>query len=160
VLDEQGVDGDPVLRVDLRREVPLGLLGRPGPNDPEPVRDPVDVGVDRDRRYPVPEDEDAVRGLRADAGHRRELVERPRDRPLESVPDLDRDPTQHPGLRVVEPGAADQPLDLPHGSVGERIRVRIPGEEPFAGHVGRLVPRALREDRSDEDLEGILRVVA
>jgi hypothetical protein len=68
VLDEERIDRDPVARIDRLAESRFGLFGSPGPDDAETVRDAVHVGVDRDRRDPVAEDEDAVRGLGADTG--------------------------------------------------------------------------------------------
>jgi hypothetical protein len=66
VLDEERVHRDPEALVDALAERRLGLLRALGPDDAETVRDPMDVGVDRDRGDTVPEDKDAVRGLRAD----------------------------------------------------------------------------------------------
>jgi hypothetical protein len=71
VLHEEGVERDPVRGVDHSGERALGLLGGPGSDDAEAVRDAMDVRVDRDRGDPVPEHEDAVGGLGTDTGHRR-----------------------------------------------------------------------------------------
>ena len=160
MLDEQGVDGDPVPRVDPFSQRSLGLFGRPGPHDAEPVRDPMDVGVHRDRRDPVAEDEDAVRGLRPDAGERHERFKVAGDHSAEPLQDLGRHPAEDPGLHPVEPRRPDQWFDLGRGGAGERRRVREPLEEAGACDVGVRVAGPLREDRADEDLERVLCVVA
>jgi hypothetical protein len=119
----------------------------------------VHVGVDRDRRDPVAEDQHAVRGLRADARERRQLLEGLRYRTVEPVPDLSRDDPEHAGLHVVEAGHPDERLDVGALRAGERGSVREPGEETRARDVRVRVARALREDRADEDLERVLGVV-
>jgi hypothetical protein len=160
VLDEQRVERDPVLRVDRPGEGPLGLLRRSRSDDPEPVRDPVDVRVDRDRRDPVAEDKDAVGRLGPDALQGRQLVERPGDHAPEAVEEVPGDLVDDPRLRVVESGPSDERLDRGRRSGGERWRVGVPGEQERARHVRRFVPRPLREDRPDQDLERVLGVVA
>jgi hypothetical protein len=117
------------------------------------------VRVDRDRRDPVSEDEDAVRGLGTDAGKRGQLLEGPGDRAGEPVEDLVRDDPKHVGLHTVEAGHPDQGLDVGPLRTGERRSVREPGEETGARNVGVRVAGALREDRADEDLERVLGVV-
>jgi len=159
VLDEQRVHRDPEARVDPLAERRLRLLGRPGPDDAEPVRDPVDVRVDRDRRDPVAEDEHAVRGLRPDPGERDELVERARDRPSEPPEDLAGAGADDPRLDPVEPSRADEPLQLGRPGPGEGRRVREPAEQERARPVGVRVARALGEDRADEHLERVLGMV-
>lgn len=160
MLDQERVQRDPVPLVDRRREGSLRLLRALRTDDPEPVRDPVDVGVDRDGGDPVPEDEDAVRGLGADAPKARQLVERAGNHPAEPPEDLGRDLPDDPGLGMVEPRAPDQRLDGSGRGPRERGRVRIPGEQSRARDVGRLVPGPLRKDRPDENLERVLGVVA
>ena len=160
MLDEERVHRDPVAGVDPLPKRRLGLIGRTGPDDAEAVGDPVDVGVDRDRRDPIPEDQHAVRGLRSDARQRDERVVLLRDLAAEPVEDLASDPTDHPGLHPVEPGHPDQRLDLRRPSVGQGLRVREPGEQLRAGGIGVGVPRPLREDGADQDLERVLGVVA
>ncbi len=159
MLDEQRIHGDPVLRIDGRGQGLLGLFGRPRAYDAQPVRDAMDVGVDGDRRDAVSEDEHAVRRLRADVGQARELLVRPGHGSGEPVEDLPRDGAQRAGLRVVEAGPADEPLDGRSRSRGERGRVRKTGEQLSARHVGRFVPGPLGEDRADQDLERVLGVV-
>ncbi len=159
MLDEQGIERDPVPLVDHRAEPRLGLLGGPGPDDPEPVRDAVDVGVDRDRGDPVAEDEHAVRGLRAHAPQREEVLHRPRDVAVEPVEELPGRVPDHPGLDVVEPGRPDQRLDRADPRRGEAPDVGVAREKERARAIGVLVPRPLREDRPDQDLERVLRVV-
>jgi hypothetical protein len=159
VLDEQGIERDPVLRVDGAGEFALRLLGGTRPHDAEAVRDPVDVGVDRDRRDPVSEHEHAVRRLGTDAVEGRQLVERTGDDPVKPAEEVARHRPDHPGLRVVESGPADERLDRPRRSGGEGGRVRVPREQEGARRVGRLVPGALGEDRTDEDLERVLGMV-
>ena len=159
MLHEQRVKGYPVRRVDHLPERGFGLLGGPRPDHAEPVRDPVHVGVDRDRRDAVPEHEHAVRGLRPDARERREEVERAGDLALETVEDRPGARADDPGLHPVEPGRTDQRLEAPRARPGERWRVGVAREEPGARDVGVRVPGPLREDRADQHLERILGVV-
>ena len=159
MLHEQRVKGYPVRRVDHLPERGFGLLGGPRPDHAEPVRDPVHVGVDRDRRDAVPEHEHAVRGLRPDARERREEVERAGDLALETVEDRPGARADDPGLHPVEPGRTDQRLEAPRARPGERWRVGVAREEPRARDVGVRVPGPLREDRADEHLERVLGVV-
>ncbi len=160
MLDEQRVQRDPVARVDHRAQPRLGLLGGPGPHDAEAVRDPVYVGVDGDRGDPVAENEDAVGGLRADAGQARELGERPGHHAAEPREDRLGAVADRPGLRPVETDRPDQRPDLGRAGRRERPGVGEPGEQRRGGDVGLLVARALREDRPDEDLERVDGVVA
>lgn len=160
MLNKKWVDRDPVLAGQHLAEAFLGLFGGSGAHDAEAVRDPMHVRVDGDRRDPVAEHEHAVRRLRADPGHRRQLFEGPGRTPAEPVAHFDRDPSEDAGLGVVEPGPVDKPLDLPHRGLRQGVRVRVPGEQVRAGDVGGFVPRALGEDRPDQHLERILRVVA
>ena len=159
MLDEERIDGDPEARVHALAERGFGLLGSTGPNDAETVRDAMHVGVDRDGRDPVPEDEDAVRGLGADAGEGRELLEAPGNGASEPTEDLPRDRPEDPRLHSVESGRPNQRLDLRPSRSSERGRVREPGEESGARDLGVRVAGALREDRADEDLERVLGVV-
>lgn len=160
MLDEERVERDPVPSVEDRAEPFLGLGRGPGAQDAEPVRDAVDVGVDRDRGDRVAEDEHAVRRLRADAGKRYEGVVGARDLAPEPLEDRPSALADHAALRPVESGRADQRLHLVRRGTGERARVGEPGEQPGRRNVGVRVPGALREDRADQDLEGVLRVVA
>ena len=160
MLDEQRIEGDPVLPGDDLPESLLGLLGGPGSDDAEPVRDPMDVGVDGDRGDPVTEDENAVRGLRADAGQRRELGVRVRHATAESAEEFGGAGADHARLGMVETGFSDQRLDRGRPGPGEGRGVRVAGEQPRARDVGRRVPRPLREDRPDQHLERVLGVVA
>jgi len=159
VLDEQWVERDPVPRVDRPGELALGLLGSSGPHDAESVRDPVDVRVDRDRGYPVPEHEHAVRRFGTDPVQGRQLVERAGDLPAEPVEEVAGHNPDHPSLRVVESRPPDERLDRGGRGAGEGRRVRVSREQERARHVGRLVPGALRKDRPDQDLERVFRVV-
>jgi hypothetical protein len=159
VLDEERVERDPEPRVDGGSQSVLGLLGGAGAHDPEPVRDPVDVGVDGHGRDPVAEDEDAVRGLRADPGEARERLKVPRHLPPEPVEESLRAAADPLALRTVEADGPDQALDLLAVGPCERPRVREPLEQPCARDVRLLVPRALGEDRADQHLERVLGVV-
>lgn len=160
MLDEERVERQPVPLGEPAAQRRLGRLGRIGPHDPEAVREPVDVGVDRDPRDPVAEDQHAVRRLRADARQRRELRERPRDGPSESIEDRPGAGADDPGLRPVEPHRVDPAFHLERGGRGERRGVREPREQARRRDVRLLVPRPLREDRPDQDLERVLGVVA
>ncbi len=88
MLDEQRVHRDPEARVHAFPEGRLGLLGSAGPHDAEPVRDAMHVSVHRYRRDAVPEDQNAVGGLRSDAGKRGEFLEGPGHDAAETVEDL------------------------------------------------------------------------
>jgi hypothetical protein len=160
VLDEQRVEGDPVSLRYRIAERGLRLLGRPCPHHAQTVGDAVHVGIDGDRRDTVAEDQDAVRRLRANAPDRGELLERPGNRTPESVEQFGGAGPNDPGLHPVEPGRADQRLDLGRFRSGEGGRVREPSEQPGARHVGVRVARPLGEDRSDQHLERVLGVVA
>ena len=159
MLHQERVQRDPVPGRDRPPQLRLGLLRALGADQPEPVRDPVDVGVDRDRRDPVAEDQDAVRGLRSDPGKARERREVARHRPLEPRQDLRRAAADRARLRAVESRAPDQRLDLLDRRGGERLGGTEPREKGGARDVGRLVPGALGEDRPDQDLERVLGVV-
>jgi hypothetical protein len=159
VLDQDRVDGDPVLRVDALPKRCLGLLGRAGTDHAEPVGDPVDVRVDRDRRDPVAEHEHAVGGLRADARERGELLEVPGNDPTEPLEDLAGHGPDHARFHAIEPRYADQGFDLARCGRRQALRVREPGEQARARDVGIGVAGALRKDRSDQHLERILGVV-
>jgi hypothetical protein len=160
VLYEQGVEGNPVRRVDDFAQCGLGSLRAPGSDDAQAVRDAVHVRVDGDRGDAVPEHEHAVRGLRAHAGEGHQGLVGARDLPPEPLEDLPGARPDHPGLDPVEPGRADQGFEGGRRGPGERRGVRVPGEQALARRVGVRVPRALGEDRSDEHLERILGVVA
>jgi hypothetical protein len=160
VLHEQRVERDPVRLGHDALERRFGLLGRRRPDHAEPVRDPMHMGVDRDRRSAVPEDEHAVRGLRAHPGQRRELFVGRRDLSAEPVEDLRGARPDRPRLRPVEPDLSDQRLEIRGVRPGEGRGVGEPGEQPGARDVRLLVPRPLGEDRSDQHLERILGVVA
>jgi len=159
VLDEQRVDGDPEARVHPLAELRFGLLGRSGAHDAETVGDAMHVGVDRDRRDPVPEDQDAVRGLGTDARKGGELLEGPGHGTAEALEDLVRDLPEDPRLHVIEAGHPDERLDLGAPRSGERGRVREPSEEARARDVRVRVARSLGEDRADQHLERVLGVV-
>jgi hypothetical protein len=88
VLNEQRVHGDPEALVHPFPEGRLGLFGSAGPHDAESVRDAMYVSIDRDRRDAVPEDQNAVGGLRSDAGKRGEFLEGPGHDAAEAVEDL------------------------------------------------------------------------
>jgi hypothetical protein len=113
MLDQERVERDPVSAIDASSERRLGLFGRARADDPEAVRDAVDVRIHRDRGDPVAEDEHAVRGLRPDPGESDQLLERPRDLAVPSVEDDAGTGTDDLRLRVVEPRRADQPLHRP-----------------------------------------------
>jgi hypothetical protein len=160
VLHQKGIERDPVAGVHPLAERGLGLFGCPGSDHAEAVRDPVHVRVDRDRRDAVAEDEDAVRGLRSDAGDGGELVEGPRDRASEAFEDLPGAVPHDLRFHPIEPRRSDERLDLRRPRAGERGGVREPGEEPGARRVRVGVPGTLRKDRADEHLERVLGVVA
>jgi hypothetical protein len=160
VLDEQRVHGDPEALVHPLPERRLGLLGSPGPNDAEPVRDAMHVRIDRYRGDPVAEDEHAVRGLRPDTTDRHELLEGSRYGAVETVEDIASARPDHARLHVVEPGPSNERFDLGGRRAGERDRVREPGEQPGARRVRVRIAGALGEDCPDEDLERVFGVVA
>jgi len=160
VLDEERVQRHPVPLGDDLPQDGLGLLGAPGPGDPQPLGDPVHVGVDRHRRDAVAEDKDAVRGLRSDAGERGQRGEFSWDGPPEPLEQRLGARPDRAGLGVVEADRADAPLDFGDRRAREAGGVREPAEQRGRGDVGLLVPGTLREDRADEHLERVLRVVA
>lgn len=159
MLDEQRVERDPVARVDALPQRLLGLFGGPGTDQPEPVRDTVDVRVDGDRRNAVAKDQDAVRRLRPDSRERKQLLHRGRYPAPPAGQDLPGTGAERPGLRPVEPGLSDQSLDGCDRGLRQRLGGGVAREQLRARAVGRLIPRALGEDRADEDLEGVLGVV-
>jgi len=55
VLHEERIERDPVPSIHDLPQASLRLLGRARSHDPEPVGDPMDVRIDRDRRDPVSE---------------------------------------------------------------------------------------------------------
>ncbi len=160
MLHEQRVQRDPVLAGDDLRERDLGLLGRPGADDAETVRDPVHVRVDRDRRDPVAEDQHAVRRLRPDGGQAHQFVVRSGHRAREPIEQFPGAGAYGPGLDAIETGRPDETLDVGGPGGGERSGIRETGEQEGGGPVGVRVLRPLREDRSDQDLEGVHGVVA
>jgi len=159
VLDEQRVEGDPVGARHHARERPLRRFGRPRADDAEAVRDPVHVGVDRDRRDPVPEHEHAVRRLRADVRQAHERLKVPGDLAAEPVEERLGARPHAPGLHAVEPGRPDERLDRLGPGPRERAGIRVPREQAGARDVGVRVPGPLGEDRADQDLERVFRVV-
>ena len=159
MLDEQRVERDPVPRVDDRPELRLRLARRPGRRHSEPVRDPVDVRVDRDRGDVVAEDEDAVGRLRPDPRERGQGLERAGDLAGEPVEELTGAGPDRAGLDMIESRRPDEPFDRASVGPGEGGRIGIPREEPGARDVRVRVPGALREDRADEHLERVLGVV-
>ncbi len=155
MLDQERVQRNPVDPGQRPAQLRLGRLGRGGPDGAETVRDPVDMGVDGDPGEAEPEDQDAVRGLRADAGERRERLQRLGDpaagvgeQPAGALPDV-------PGLGPVEPDRPDPALDLPERRGGQGGGVRIPLEERPGGAVGVRIPGPLGEDGADQDLERV-----
>ena len=160
MLYEERVQRNPELPVHELSEGGLGLLGGPGADDAEAIRDPMHVRVDRDRGDPVAEDEHAVRGLRPDPGKRGQLLERPRDPPPEPLEDRSGAVADHPRLDAIEPGRPDQGLDRVGAGPRERDRGREGREEAGARDVRVRVARPLREDRPDQHLERVLGVVA
>ncbi len=160
MLDQERVDGDPVPLGDGGPEGGLRLLGGLRPDHAEPVRDPVDVGVDRHPRDPVPEHEHAVRGLGADAWERRQLLEGLGDDAPEPLEDLPRRRPDRPRLGVVEIDLANPGLDPPNRRLRKARRIREACEESRRRGVGALVPRPLGEDRADQYLERVLGMVA
>ena len=159
VLDEQGVERDPVASIEDALERRFGLLGGLRADGPEPVRDPVDVRVDRDRGDPVAEDEHAVRGLGPDRGQAHELRVRPRNDAAEAAQQFARAGPDRARLGMIETGGPDERFDRRRARRGERGGVRVPGEEGRARPVGVGVAGPLREDRSDQHLERVLRMV-
>ncbi len=160
MLDEQGIERDPVALGHNLAEPRFRLFRRARPHHAEPVGDAVDVRVDRYRRDPVPEHEDAIRRLGPDVREREELVERARDLAAVAVEQRLRGRPDAPRLDPVETRRADQGLDLRDRRGRETTGVGVAREEPGARDVGVLVARPLREDRADEHLEGVLGVVA
>ncbi len=88
MLYEERIERDPVSSIHDLPQSLLRLLGRSRSHDPEPVGDPVDMRVHRDRRDPVSEHQDAVGGLRSHAGQRGQFLQRPGDLTTEPIPDL------------------------------------------------------------------------
>ncbi len=160
MLDQERIERHPVPGIDAGPQTRLRLLDRAGPDHPETVRDPVHVGVDRDGGDRVAEDEDAVRGLRADPGQRGQLFERTRYLAAEAPQERPGALADRPRLHVVEAGRADQALDRPRIGPGQRGRVGVTSEELRARDVRVRVPGPLRQDRADEDLERVLGVIA
>src|SRR5579875_1236111 len=119
VLDQERVQGDPEPPIEDLPQPGLGLLWTGGEYNPEPVRDAVDVGVDRHPGDPVAEDQDAVRRLGADPGEGGELGQGSGNPAREPFEDLPGDPGEKTGLGPVEPGRPDQRLDLVGGGPGE-----------------------------------------
>lgn len=160
MLDEEGVERNPVPLGHHFPELRFGLRGSTRPDDAEAIRDSVNVGIDGDRRDPVAEHQDAVRGLGTNAGERDELVIRPGHDTAETREELLGDRSNDPGFRMVEAGRPDEGLDLGLAGPGQRPRVRKFGEQLVARPIGVLVPSPLREDRADQNLERVLRVVS
>jgi hypothetical protein len=107
VLDEQGIERNPVTLGYDFSQASFGLFRGARTDHAKPVRDAVDMGVDRNRRDTVTEHKDAVRGLRSDSRERNEFVVRPRDPPVETVPDRAGAVSDHAGLNVIESRRAD-----------------------------------------------------
>lgn len=160
MLHEERVERDPVARVDRLAQSGLRFLGRPRSDDTEPVRDAVDVGVDRYAGDPVAKHENAVGGLRADARERLELGDRAGDLPAEPLEQFAGALPDRARFRAVESDRPDERLDLRGPGRGERPHIREPGEQRRGRDVGLFVPGPLGEDRADEDLERVGRVVA
>jgi hypothetical protein len=160
VLHEEWIQRDPVPLGHHLPKTGLGLFGGARAHDAQPIRDPVNVRVDRDRGDPVPEHQNTVRRLRANVRKAEQLLHRPRYHSPEPVEDLGRAVAYGPRFRVVEPGPSDQRFDRADRGGGEPCGVGVLLEQPGARDVGRLVARPLREDRSDQHLERILGVVA
>ncbi len=144
MLDQERVERDPVASGDGATERLFRLFRGAGAHEPEPVRNTVDVGVDRDRRDPVAEDQDAVRRLRPYPREARELGKGTGDVSMKALENRSSAPRQDTGLRAVEPGRPDQGLEVGRTRAREELRVRVAREQPGAGDVGRLVPRPLR----------------
>jgi hypothetical protein len=160
MLDEQRVERYPV-RLGQRFSQPnLGLLRGPCADHAEAVRDAVHVGVDRDRWDPVAEDEDAVRGLGPHAGQRQQLLQCPGHDAPEPLEHRGRARADRARLGVVEAGTVDQRFYRARRGAGETRGIGVPREEPRARDVRRFVARPLGEDRPDQHLERVLRVVA
>ncbi len=112
MLDQERVERDPVALGDGATERLFRLFRGAGTHEPEPVRNAVDVGVDRDRRDPVAEDQNAVRRLRPHPREARELGKGTGDVSVEALEDRSSAPGQGAGLRAVEPSRPDQGLDI------------------------------------------------
>ena len=160
MLDEQGVERDPVLRRHHAAEGLLGGFRGLRPHDAEPIRDPVHVSIDRDRRESVTEDQHAVRGLGAHPRQRGELLVGRRHAPPEPSEDLGRAISDRRRFRAIEADAPDQGDEGGRRGPGQRRSVRELREQPRARTVGHLVAGALRQDRADQHLERVLGVVA
>src|SRR5208282_6382682 len=116
----------PVARVDRLAQSGLRFLGRPRSDDTEPVRDAVDVGVDRYAGDPVAKHENAVGGLRTDARERLELGDRAGDLPAEPLEQFAGALPDRARFRAVESDRPDERLDLRGPGRGERPHIREP----------------------------------
>jgi hypothetical protein len=118
VLHEERIERDPVPAIHDLPQPPLRFLGRARSHDPEPVGDPMDMRVDRDRRDPVSEHQDAVGRLRPDAGQRGQLLQRPGNLTVEPIQDLLSDLADRSRLDPVEPRSVDESFHAGPRSAG------------------------------------------
>ena len=147
------VDVDPEVFWENGLECSFGGVRGLGGRQAEAIRNPVDMGVDTDRRDPETQAEDKIGGLAADPGEfeQRRLVVgydaaviRSQDR---------RYPAQLTGLGVVETGRVDGLRDLFLGKIGELGWSIGEPEETPAGLVSDLVLGSERDDARNQEVK-------
>src|SRR5271157_55388 len=105
--DEEVVDIEPVFPRYLPDELLFGLLRRLRTDQPQSVRNPVDMGVHRDRGLLEGVDEHAVRRLPSDRVKLQQVLHGSWDFAHELVHELPGDPDDVSRLHVVESGGPD-----------------------------------------------------
>jgi hypothetical protein len=161
VADPAAVEDHPVAEIGplLLRDEPgdLGLdldrvvLGGPA----EPADQPAEMGVHGEPRYSERVAEHHVGGLPADPGKDHQVRHATGDLAVEALDQRLAEPQHGVRLRPEEAGRLEDGFQLPAVGPGEGDGIGIPGEECRRHLVDHLVRGLRRQDRGDQELEGV-----
>lgn len=138
------------------QQILLDLLGRALARETEPPREPMDVGID-DESGPNAEGraEHDVGGLPGDAREREQILHRPGHLAAVLGQQARAGAPNILGFRVEKARRANVGLELARRRVRDRARVGEAREEARSDPIHALVGALGREDRRDEQLEGV-----
>jgi hypothetical protein len=154
-IDHLQVHLPPRLLGEQTLQVTLGLLDAPAARQSPPLREPVDVRVDRESGSAERLNHDDARRLVSDARKLLELLERLRNAAAMALDEHSGEIPEVLRLCGGEPAAPDQMVDLVDLELRHRRRSRCACEERRGDPVDLCIGRLSRENDGDEERERI-----
>jgi len=156
---EQRVVTDPVFPGKFLSQGKFRFIGRPGRNIPQPVRNPVHMGIDANSLFAVTQSDNEVRRFPAHPFQRQQFIDRIGNPGMETLDQVPADLDDRPGLVPVETDRVNGPRYRLLGKHHHRLRTIRQGKQPIRRALGHLILGPQAENRRNQDGKGTFPVI-